>query len=73
MKTDTKYGNDRSPEALAFLAEVADVSRRHGFVFWIETWDCVVVTKSRPVDGPSDSGPTIEGQNSTPELVEVVE
>lgn len=73
-RLETLFDNKRSKEAVAFLEAVAEVSRQHGFVFWIETQDCVVVTRSIPHD-PTDRNacvaPTVEAQSGTPELIEV--
>ena len=70
---NTRHGDKRSKEAIAFLEAVAEVSRQHGFVFWIETHDQVVITRSIPHD-PSDryasAQPTVEAQTNIPELVE---
>ena len=73
-RLETLYGNERSKEAVAFLEAVAEVSRQHGFVFWIETQDCVVVTRSIPHDPTNrwnDVAPTVEAQCRIPELIEV--
>lgn len=69
----TRHREERSKEAIAFLEAVAEVSRKHGFVFWIETHDQVVVTRSVEHDPDarySFAWPTVEAQSNIPELVE---
>lgn len=70
---NTFRGKERSKEAIAFLEAVAEVSRQHGFVFWIETQDEIVVTRAvshDPTDPHAHAAPTIEAQSDIGEFVE---